>query len=237
MRITRTFLASLALGCAASANASGLGSLDQLSQSEFEQLAHDAGSALSYKSLTPGDPLGITGFDVGVEASATSLGASDALKKASGKDYSTLVLPRVHATKGLPLDLNVGASYAYVPGVGGTLYGLELGWSPIAGGVAEPAVSLRATYSHLVGVNELDFHSTGLEAMVSKGFTVFKPYVGAGLVHSVSTPHAGSLESVSLWQTKYFGGVNFNAGIFNLALEMDHTGDDTSYGMKLGFRF
>lgn len=37
-------------------------------------------------------------------------------------------------------------------------------------------------------------------------------------------------------QTKLFAGIQFN-WLANLAFEVDKTGDDTSVGMKLGFRF
>jgi len=44
-----------------------------------------------------------------------------------------------------------------------------------------------------------------------------------------------SKESLSL--NKVFVGFNLNFGLTNLAFEGDRTGDATSYGAKLGFRF
>jgi hypothetical protein len=41
----------------------------------------------------------------------------------------------------------------------------------------------------------------------------------------------------SFTQNKYFVGLNMNFAFINVALEADKTGDDTSYGAKLGFRF
>jgi hypothetical protein len=44
-----------------------------------------------------------------------------------------------------------------------------------------------------------------------------------------------SKESLSL--NKVFVGVNLNFGLVNLAFEGDRTGEASSYGAKLGFRF
>ena len=55
-----------------------------------------------------------------------------------------------------------------------------------------------------------------------------------------STPHniptsTPSKESFSL--NKVFVGLNMNFGLTNLAFEADKTGDASSFGAKLGFRF
>ena len=44
-----------------------------LTQSAFKNLSEEAGSALSYKNMSPAEPLGITGFDVGLEGSFVSI--------------------------------------------------------------------------------------------------------------------------------------------------------------------
>ena len=53
--------------------ADNIDQVNQLLQTEFRQLSEDLGSALSYKALTPAAPLGISGFDIGVEVTATKL--------------------------------------------------------------------------------------------------------------------------------------------------------------------
>ncbi|HEY0721376.1 MAG TPA: hypothetical protein VGE50_08985, partial [Gammaproteobacteria bacterium] len=44
-----------------------------LPQSEFRLLSEDLGAAFSYKALTPAEPLGVTGFDISIERTATRL--------------------------------------------------------------------------------------------------------------------------------------------------------------------
>jgi hypothetical protein len=215
----------------------GLNSLGSISQPQFESLAHDIGSALSYKAVSPGSPQGWAGFEVGVVTSATRLQHSDILLRATGEDISTLVLPKIYVQKGLPFDIDVGGYYTRLPSLDMSLYGTELRWSPYTGGPATPAVSLRASYTRLAGVSQLDFRSSGIDVTVSKGILMFKPYVGAGLVHSKSTPHAGSLQAVSLRQTRYFGGIGMGFGLFTMGLEADRTGEAYSYSLRLGAGF
>ena len=101
-----------------------------------------------------------------------------------------------------------------------------------------PAIGIRGSYTKLAGVDQLDFNTKGVDLSISKGFTIFTPYAGVGKVWVASEPNgipALSKESLSL--NKVFVGINLNFGLTNLAFEGDRTGEATSYGAKLGFRF
>ena len=218
------------------------GNIDQinlLSQTQFRELAEDMGAALSYKALTPATPLGITGFDLGIEATATKIQNTDAWDRAiSGSAPNTVYLPKLHAHKGLPAGFDVGAFYSSVPNSNIRLWGAELRYAILGGGALEPALGVRGTYTKLSGVDQIDFHTTGLELTLSKGFPIFTPYAGLGRVWSTAEPvGVPTLSKEDFGQEKYFVGGNFNFGLANLALEADKTGGATSYGLKLGFRF
>jgi hypothetical protein len=230
-------LLSLTLLAAAGAHASDWSGITSLAQPQFDALGKDLGSALSYKALSPGEPLGLLGFDIGAEVTATKIKSASILETATGKDVSYLPVPKLHAHKGLPMDLDVGAFISKLPGIDGRLLGAELRWAPISGNLAIPAVAIRATYTKLDGVDEIDFNSQGVEATISKGFTILKPYAGVGYVKSTSTPNVAGLKKVSHDQMKYFVGLNINLGLMNFAFEGDKTGDAPTYGAKVGFRF
>ena len=220
--------------------ASDLDNLKNISQDQFRGIAEDLGAALSYKALAPAEPLGTTGFDIGVEVTATKLQSTQAWKDATGDSMDYLPVPKVHVHKGLPFNIDLGAFFAMVPGTDMKLYGGEVRYSYLSGNAAMPALAVRGTYTRLGGIDELDFHSTSLEATLSKGFLMFTPYAGVGQVWSVSTPHVEapfSLNEESISQTRFFAGVNVNLGITNFAIEADKTGDAASYGAKVGFRF
>lgn len=235
-------LASLAVLLAVTPPAFAADNIDQINQliqTDFRKLSEDLGAALSYKAVIPAKPLGITGFDIGVEASATKLQHPDVWDRASsGTAPGTVYIPKLHLHKGLPAGIDLGAFYTSVPNSNIKLWGAEARYAILEGGVAEPALGLRGTYSKLSGVSQLDFHTTGLELLVSKGFAIFTPYAGVGRIWTTSQPvGVPNIKKEEFSQEKYFVGGNLNFGLTNLALEADKTGDATSYNAKLGFRF
>ncbi len=212
--------------------------LGQLAQDEFRSLSEDLAAATSYKSVSPGEPLGLLGFDIGLELTATKLD-KELFEEASGDDWdlSYLPLPKVHAHKGLPFNLDVGAFYAGVPDSDIKLFGGELRYSLLEGSIISPALSFRLTYSKLEGVDELELENTGLEMAISKGFTIFTPYAGIGRIHT-SSKAVGEplLDEESFDSTQLFAGLNVNLGM-NLGFEADTTGGVASYSVKAGIRF
>jgi len=218
--------------------AADINQIQNLTQDDFHKLSQDLGAALSYKPLTPTAPLGITGFDLGLAVTATSIKNTDALKNAGAGDHSTLPVPSLRLHKGLPFGLDIGAMVGGVPGTNVRLYGGELRYAIVPGGAATPAIGVRGSYTKLTGVDQLDFDTKGLDLSISKGFLMFTPYGGIGKVWASSTPNGTpALSKESLSMNKVFVGINMNFGLTNLAFEGDRTGKATSYGAKLGFRF
>ncbi len=221
------------------AGALDLNALQQLGQGEFRQLSEDLGAALSYKPLAPAAPLGILGFDIGLAATATTLKDTAVLQKAAtGTVHETLPVPSLRIEKGLPFDVDVGLMATRVPGSHANLMGADLKWAFLPGSVLLPAVALRASATRLAGVSQLGLTTTGLDLSVSKGFAFITPYLGAGEVWIHSAPRGvPALATESFGRSKVYAGVDINAGLLNLDLELDQTGGITSYGLKGGLRF
>lgn len=236
--IAAVALAATSLGAQAGGDIDTLGNL---AQSEFRLFSEDLGAALSYKALAPAEPLGITGFDVGVEMTATSMEHSSLFDQASSDSgFDTLPVAKLHVHKGLPFNFDVGAFLSTAPDSNIRLMGAELRYAFIEGGVAMPAVAVRGTYTQLSGVDQLDLNTRGVELTISKGFTMLTPYAGIGRVWTTSTPDLPSPISLSeeeFSQDKFYVGANLNFGLMNLAIEGDKTGDAASYGLKLGVRW
>ncbi len=205
-------------------------------QADFRAFSEELGAALSYKAITPAEPLGVTGFDIGLEATSTKM---EKLAKATGSSQTNLVVPKLHIHKGLPLNIDVGAFYSSVPTTNIKLVGGELRYAILKGGVASPAVAIRGSMTKLSGVDQLAFATKGLDVSISKGFAMFTPYAGVGRVWVESTPDAALslLKKETFQQSKFFVGGNLNFGVTNLAVEYDKTGAVQSYSAKLGFRF
>ena len=240
MNLKRGLVVASLLAVSLPVVAADINQIQNLTQDDFHKLSQDLGAALSYTPLTPTAPLGITGFDVGVAVTSTSIKNSDVLQKAGAGDHSTLPVPSLRVHKGLPFGVDVGAMVGAVPGTNVRLYGAELRYAIVSGGVAMPAIGIRGSYTKLAGVDQLDFDTKGLDLSISKGFAMFTPYAGVGRVWAASTPKSiptSTPTKESLSMSKVFVGINMNFGLVNLAFEGDRTGEDSSYGAKLGFRF
>ncbi len=227
------------LGIAQPAMAGSINNLGALLQPEFRNFSEDLGSALSYKAIAPAEGLGVTGFDIGLSVSQTSLTKSASLwNKVGVSNISNLYVPKLHVTKGLPLDIDIGAFASTIPTTGINLFGGELKWAFLPGSTVMPAVAVRGSLTKLTGVNQLSLDTKGLDVSVSKGFAMFTPYAGIGKVWTNSTPDAATgLAKESFSQNKLFVGGNLNLGLTNLAAEYDKTGAAKTISVKLGFRF
>lgn len=237
----RKVLFSTSLLCLVSPalQAADIDTLNNLSQSQFRDFSEDMGAAVNYKAVSPAEPLGITGFDIGLEATTTTLDNSDAFSAACGGcGDDTITIPKLHFHKGLPASLDVGLVLASVPNSNVKLTGVELRYAIFDGSMATPAVAVRGSYSVLDGVDQLDLESRALELTVSKGFAMLTPYAGIGTNWVSSRPDSSTgLDDEDFTQSKYYAGLNLNFGVINLAFEADRTGNSDSYSGKLGFRF
>ncbi|HTT13903.1 MAG TPA: hypothetical protein VMG60_23805 [Burkholderiaceae bacterium] len=219
-------------------------SVGNLTQSEFRLFSEDMGAALSYKPIIPTEALGVTGFDIGIAGSGTSLKNPILLSKASSSASVRTTMPMVslRGDKGLPWGIDIAGSYSASTDNPMRVYGGEVRWAFLPGTTVMPAVGIRASGTKLTGVDQLGFTSYGLDISISKGFAIFTPYGGLGEVWVHSSPEgaatgtATNLQAEKFTQTKFFAGVNINLGI-NFAFEFDNTGSINTYSAKMGVRF
>jgi hypothetical protein len=233
-------LLCLVAGFSQTVHAGDLAALSNLTQSDFRTVSEDLGAAFSYKPIAPTAALGVTGFDIGLEVTGTDISKSaGALSRAGASDssMSTLLVPKLHLHKGLPLGIDIAAFMANIPAINANLVGGELRYALIDGGVATPAVGVRAAFTNLNGSSQLSFSTRSVDVSISKGFTLFTPYAGIGQVWVNSTPNVAGLSNESFTQGKIFAGANLNMGLVNFALEGDKTGNTTSWGLKMGLRW
>lgn len=234
----KVFLVSLLAVFSIPALADDLDAIGSLSQQQFLSLSKDLAAGISYKGVQPAEPYGIIGFDVGVGVSTLRIENSDAWGAASGDASSNLPLTRISVNKGLPLGFDVGAFLAKAPGSNVDVVGAQLRYALIEGGVAMPAVGLRAAMSRLNGVDDLDLDTRSLDLSISKGLGPVTPYAGIGRVWSEATPDAATgLAAEDFAQTKKFIGARFSLLALQFSVEADQTGDAETYSLKLGFGF
>ncbi|SNB47920.1 hypothetical protein [Geobacter sp. DSM 9736] len=178
---------------------------------EFRELSKELGAALSFKNNLPPHPLGVTGFDIGAEVSVADI-KEESSHWSRTTAPSVIVLPKLRARKGLPFGIDIGGMYSNAGNTDIELYGVELTKAIIEGGPATPALGLRAAYTKLTGLSDLDLQTVGVDASIGKGFLFITPYVGAGMLW-IDTEAKGELQRLSgslseeIWQPRFFGGV------------------------------
>jgi hypothetical protein len=219
-----------------------------LTQEDFKGLSRDLGLIISYVPLAPAEPLGGTlpHFDLGVEVTSASIDKNASywkkIESVPGNDAipSSVVMPKVHLQVGLPIiPIDLGIVYATVPGTDVKYTGYELKWAILKGGVATPAIAIRGAYTTLSGVNDMDISTKSADLSISKGFAMFTPYAGYGMVgiESKEKSNLVTLQDESLQEGKGFIGCKLTFFPFmNLVVEADFA-KVNSYSGRLNIHF
>ncbi|MBN1847871.1 MAG: hypothetical protein JW932_04730 [Deltaproteobacteria bacterium] len=213
-----------------------------ITQTEFDRFIEEFGTGIAFNPMAPAEPLGITGFDVGVEIVATDINETESYWRKLVEDSdpdSYLIVPRLHVQKGLPFDIDIGAIYVETPDSNVTLWGLEAKYALLSGTVATPAVSIRGSYSKLDGVDEISLNTQTIDLLVSKGILMFTPYGGVSAIRIEGKENSELVALNKVEQTSFRGliGLQFSPfPLFNFNAEVT-LGDVTQYGLKMGLRF
>ncbi len=205
-------------------------------QEAFRGVAGDLAAGFSYKTLNATEPLGITGFNVGVVGSYTSVENDEAFQTLVGEEVDQLATIGVGATKGLPFGFDVAAFYSVDPSNSVQLYGGELRYAFVSGGVAIPAVGVRLAATKLDGIDRFSMETLSADVSASKGFAFVTPYVGVGQVFAFADPSSNTgLEDEDINDTRVFAGARLSFLPFQLTGEVDNVGGATSFNLRLAF--
>ena len=209
------------------------------SEAALEEL-HDRFSLAAYPfPRHSAKPLGTLGFDVWADA-AVAPDFEDDVRTAIDGDLpgGYLGIYRIGARKGLPFGIDVGASWGQAVDGDLDLVAGELSWALLEGGVATPALGLRATGSFTSGSDTYDLEQYGLEAELSKGFAVLTPFVGAGVVWSESSfereAALGGDLSFDSTETVLYGGVILNLLVPKLTVSLEQ-GEELQGAVRIAF--
>lgn len=234
----RAFAAAVALAVpGAGAFAGELDNVSALGQGEYRALSEDLAAAFSYKAVAPASPLGILGFDVGVEASETRTEHAAFFARAGAGGQSRLLAAKLHVQKGLPGGFDVGAFAAAVPDLGASVLGAQLRYAILDDGVLRPALGVRLAATRAFGLGEVELATASLDVTVSKRFALATPYIGAGTVRVRSSSGAAGLADENFDRTRVFGGLGMNLAVVALAVEAEKMGGNLTLSARIGWRF
>jgi len=202
--------------------------LTNLTRSNFNELVKEAGMVIAYRGIAPAEPGGLTGFDIGAEASFIKIDNDLWDEVLDSNDVpSYLPVPRVHVRKGLPFGIDLGASYSMVPSSNIKVIGGEIQYAIMDGSMALPALALRGHYSTLRGVDDLDLETYGADVVLSKGFLFLTPYIGAGVMRTDGeyTGNVVALQNLdeSLTTQRVFGGVQIAMALLRITLDAEYS--------------
>jgi len=217
-------------------------------QDDFKNLSRDLGLAISYVPLATAEPLGgvLPHIDLGVEATSTSIDNNASywtkISNVPGNSSipSSLVMPKIHLQVGLPIiPIDLGIVYAEVPSTDIKYIGYEVKWSILQGSTVSPAIALRGAYTTLTGVTDLDISTKSADLSISKGFAMFTPYAGYGMVWIESKEKSSvvTLTDESLTENKWFVGCKITFfPLMNMVAEADFA-KVNSYSLRLNIHF
>jgi hypothetical protein len=226
-------LAALVVAASTQAKAADISFSSPLLQGQFRSLSKEAGMGLAYRNAAPAAPLGVTGFDAGIEVSGVDIRKETAYWQTAtnGDAPSYLVLPKLRIRKGLPFGIDVGGSYSWVPDSNVRAFGFEVSKAILEGSAATPALGIRGSYSRLTGVNDVGMQTFGIDASLSKGFAFLTPFAGAGVVRIDSEPK-GELQRLAsatvplskehIWQPRLFGGAEVKLLLVRITAEVEY---------------
>ncbi len=207
-------------------------------QGAFESVSKDLVAAYSYKALGPAEATGLTGFSIGGYATYLSVDSKDAWRSLTGDSVSGLAQAGLIVQKGLPFGIDVGAFYSSIPQASAQLFGAEIRYAILEGGVATPALAIRGGYTTATGIDDFDFSTYSLDATVSKGFAFVTPYAGVGYVWGRVDPDRSiALDREDVNQARFYAGVRVSFLLLGITPEYERSGSRDSFNLRVGFGF
>lgn len=186
-------------------------------------------------------PLGLLGFEVYADI-AVDRDFDDESFYAEVVDgdlpADTFGLARVGARKGLPGDFDLGVAY------GRALYGdvemisADVQWAFLDGGAVTPALALRVTGTQSIDSGTYEFEQYGAEILISKGFAILTPYLGAGYVWDEGTLNRTDGGRVTHDDSRFiaYGGLVLNLLLPKIVVEVEKA-EQVQGAIKLAFGF
>ncbi|MEW6087379.1 MAG: hypothetical protein AB1498_03680 [bacterium] len=234
--LKNSFLSIICFLLFVSASSAAELSIANFAQQELDSFGKQIGFLLARRQYKGANPLGLIGFNAGIEATAVKLDDKSLWSKLDNtwSTPSYLALPVAHVKKGLPFSIDVGLRGGIAPNTGLSLMGGEISYAPLAGSLVTPAVNLFLAYSVLSGGKNFDLNSLSYGASVSKGLGIITPYAGISFDQSELSVKSSSLSLANTTSTGFrqFVGLKFNMLILSLCAEADF-GEMQSYGLSL----
>lgn len=186
-------------------------------------------------------PLGLTGFEIYADVAVDQDFGDEPFVDTVLDDDPTgdlLAIGRVGVRKGLPGGIDLGVAYGQALESDLKLLSADIQYAILEGGPLTPALSVRVTGTRTLNSDTYELDQYGGELLLSKGFTVLTPYVGAGFVYSQGTLNrslGGSIEDSETREIIY-AGITLNLLLPKITVEVEK-GEVIQGAVKIGIGF
>lgn len=231
-----------------------IAALQNLTNAGANALIQTVAVGADYHAYMPASPMGlIIGLDVGLDVTFLTLPSAfnTAFTTATGAAAPGLIpIPKLNIHKGLPKGIDLGFTFSTYSDPANptanlvTIYGGEVKWAFIDGGIILPSVAVRGAAS-MTNVFFMNTNTYTLDLTASKTFFLFEPYIGAGMDFWSGTlsVSGGSLPtSVSASQSganpHFYVGTPIKILFLRVTAEYDYSlAGVTTYGGKISINF
>ncbi|MBN2646836.1 MAG: hypothetical protein JXR44_03515 [Thiotrichales bacterium] len=234
--LTACMLGSALSGTAALAGDNDINSISLTSQKEFADFSDSVTNVFAHKTLLPGEPLGVLGFDIGIGL-ISSESRFKLNTQAPDSSHRVNILT-VNAQKGLPGGFDIGVQYNQLMDSDASSISGELRYAILEGGVLYPSLSVGGQYTKASGMDALDYQSFGVDLGISKGFANFTPYANIGMVAASVDPILNTnLKEENPTLLSVSAGLNINLFAFDVLVGYNQIGENNNFILKAGYRF
>ena len=179
------------------------------------------------------------GIQAAIEVASLKIDPNAAQWQAVNYNESTIPLPRVRLSAGIPFGLDVGYMTLSSTDLGIDLKGYEI---RMAFGNYIPVPMLEANvryYSSSLTLTDLEVKSTGYAVMVGANLPIVKPYieVGTGTSTSSATGALAGFQQLDETNSTFTVGAKVELAFFIVNLEQSTVGSRDLTTVKLGFEF
>jgi hypothetical protein len=184
--------------------------LNNITLGDYDKVVREFSANFAYSSITPASSLGIFGFELGLVGGITKTPEILALVRRSSPNYSEDKLPHaaILGRVGIPYGLNLEAMilpemkisdvsfYSYAGALSWTMTDIVLQESPVTvmfkGFYNKANINYAQSLQNSTTGNQpvdatIDYDNDiyGIQALISRKFFLFEPYVGLGYVKSI----------------------------------------------------
>ncbi|MDQ6980287.1 MAG: hypothetical protein Q9N62_05115 [Ghiorsea sp.] len=243
MKKLHVLLAASAMLVASQANAASVAGFNSTVQAAYTGYAQDLAAAawMNPSNSAESHSSGILPFGIqaALEVTALKIDPNAAQWQAVGYTDSSIPMPRVRLSAGIPFGLDVGYMNLSSKDLGIDLTGYEF---RMAFGNYIPVPMLEANvryHTSKLTLTDMEVKNTGYAVMVGANLPIVKPYIEFGTVKSTSSASGllANLQQLNETNSTLALGAKVELALFVINLEKSTVGNKDLTTVKLGFEF